>query len=106
MSEMTCGPCGQTFSVDEFFDHGCPGKAGRGRTPWRHGDVGRIQRCVPGGDPYWITLVWRDGGGWYNVAGTLLPLNPQPTDDEIELLIRDHEPLTAPARGLSRGGTS
>jgi hypothetical protein len=22
--EMTCGPCGQTFTVEGFFDHACP----------------------------------------------------------------------------------
>lgn len=63
-------------------------------SPWKHGDIGRIQQCVPGGDPYWITVVYRHIGGWFNASGVFHPFSDQPADDQIELLIRDGEPVT------------
>ena len=65
----------------------------RPSAPWKHGDVGRIQRCVSGGDPYWITVVYRHNLGWFNASGVFHPFSDQPDDSEIELLIRDHEPV-------------
>lgn len=77
---------------------------GRVLTPWRFGDVGRFQRCVEGGEPYWITVSWLHvERGWVNV-GTGLYLPEQPSDDEIELLIRGGEPMNAPARKESDRG--
>ena len=62
----------------------------------RNGDIAYYEDCVPGGDPYRVTVVWRHskpgttGGGvgaWYNVAGTLHPVDV--TGKTLHLLVRD-----------------
>jgi hypothetical protein len=60
----------------------------------QHGDVGRVSRCFPGGDPYWVVMAWRHPvQAWINVAGNLLPMPRQPDNEDVELLIRDGEPV-------------
>lgn len=57
----------------------------------RHGDIAYYEDCMPGGDPYRVTLVWRHrdpaGQGWYNVAGIPRPLDVE--GHELHLLVRD-----------------
>lgn len=46
----------------------------------RHGQLAYYEDRVEGGDPYTVVLIWRhrdpNGRGWYNVAGTEYPPNP------------------------------
>lgn len=74
--------------------------------PWQHGDIARVQRCVASGDPYWLLLMWsHPKQAWVNPAGTTYPLDPQPRDDEIHLLVRQAEPVSASDDSGAAGGS-
>lgn len=64
----------------------------------KSGDVAYYENCVPGGEPYRVTVVWRHrdpaGQGWYNVAGALRPLDV--SGRTLHLLVRDGRPVGTP----------